>query len=84
LASVTTTINDFQGLLPTVILHAGYDPLHDEAIDYADKLKHAGVKVREISYPEMFHGFITMGAVLPQAISALLEIRLALAALRAS
>jgi hypothetical protein len=32
----------------------------------------------------MFHGFINMGAVLPQALSALLEIRLALTAFRAS
>jgi acetyl esterase len=75
---------EFRGLPPTVILHAGYDPLRDEAIDYAAKLRGAAVKVREISYPEMFHGFITMGAVLPQALAALLEIRLALIALRAS
>jgi acetyl esterase len=75
---------DFGGLPPTVILHAGYDPLRDEAIDYAVRLKGAGVKVREISYPEMIHGFVTMGAVLPQALSALLEIRLALTAFRAS
>jgi acetyl esterase len=75
---------NFKALPPTVILHAGYDPLRDEAIDYAVKLRDAGVTVRELSYPELFHGFLTMGAVLPQAISALLEIRLALTAFRAS
>jgi acetyl esterase len=74
----------FEGLPPTVILHAGYDPLRDEAIAFAAKLRGAGVRVRELSFPELFHGFITMGAVLPQPLSALLEIRLALMAFRAS
>lgn len=67
---------------PAVILRAGFDPLRDEAQAYGDRLRLAGVPVQEIFFPEMLHGFITMGAVFPQADSALDQIRRAVARLR--
>jgi acetyl esterase len=45
----------------------GYDPLHDEGLAYAEKLKSAGVKVIVADYAEMVHGFIYLQTVLPQA-----------------
>lgn len=67
---------------PAVILRAGFDPLRDEAAAYAGRLRLAGVPVQEIFFPEMLHGFITMGAVFPQADSALDQIKRALVRLQ--
>ena len=58
---------DFSGLPPAYIMLAGYDPLHDEGLAYAEKLRAAGVKVTLADYSEMVHGFIYMQTVLPQA-----------------
>lgn len=59
---------------PAIILRAGFDPLRDEARAYAHRLELAGVTVREVYFPEMFHGFLNMGAVLPQAETAVQQI----------
>ncbi len=58
---------DFSGLPPAYILLGGYDPLHDEGLSYADKLKAAGVQVTVADYSEMVHCFIYLQTVLPQA-----------------
>jgi len=63
---------------PAVILRAGFDPLRDEASAYAQRLRLAGVRVEEINFPEMIHGFINMGAALPQAGNAVQQIRRAI------
>jgi acetyl esterase len=46
---------------------AGYDPLHDEGIAYADKLMAAGTPASLVDYPTLAHGFITMSGVLDAA-----------------
>jgi acetyl esterase len=58
---------DFAGLPPAYVMLAGYDPLHDEGLAYAEKLKGAGVKVTVADYAEMVHGFIYLQTVLTQA-----------------
>jgi acetyl esterase len=58
---------DFSGLPPAYVMLAGYDPLHDEGLAYAEKLRAAGGKVTVADYAEMVHGFIYMQTVLPQA-----------------
>jgi acetyl esterase len=45
----------------------GFDPLHDEGLEYARKLKDAGVAVEVADYSDLVHCFIYMQAVLPQA-----------------
>ncbi|MGD0189235.1 MAG: alpha/beta hydrolase [Rhizomicrobium sp.] len=70
---------NFAGLPPAYLMVAGYDPLHDEGVAYAGKLKSAGVSVTVADYPDLVHDFIYMQAVLPQAGEAL---RAAAAALR--
>ena len=77
-------VTDISGLAPAVILHAGFDPLREEAIAYAAKLRRAKVPVKEIAFADMIHGFINMGAVLPQAEDAILCIRSALHTLLAN
>lgn len=58
---------DVAGLPPAYIMLAGYDPLHDEGLAYAEKLRAAGVKVTIADYPDMVHCFIYLQTVLPQA-----------------
>jgi acetyl esterase len=74
---------DLSGLPPTHIHTAGYDPLRDEAKDYADALERAGVKVRYTCHEHMIHHFYAMAGAIPYAKMALeaagAEIRAALA-----
>jgi len=63
----------FAGLPPAYVMLGGYDPLHDEGLAYADKLRGAGVKVTIADYPDLVHGFIYLQTVLPQAHEAVAE-----------
>jgi acetyl esterase/lipase len=62
------------GLPPAYVLTAGADPLRDEGVEYAERLKQAGVAVTYRHFPGQFHGFFTMGRLLPQANVAASEI----------
>lgn len=62
------------GLPPSYVMTAGADPLRDEGDEYAARLKQAGVPVTYRHFPGQFHGFFTMGKLLPQANVALSEI----------
>jgi acetyl esterase len=64
----------FAGLPPSYVMTAGGDPLRDEGDEYAEHLKKAGVPVTYRHFPGQFHGFFTMGKLLPQANVALSEI----------
>lgn len=70
---------DLAGLPPAYVMTAGFDPLHDEGIAYADKLRAAGVPVTVADYPDLVHVFTWLQSVLPQAGEA---VRAASAALR--
>lgn len=61
---------DLTRLPPTLVVTAGYDPLRDEGMDYAQTLTLAGNKVSHICFERQIHGFITMGRVLDEAQSA--------------
>ena len=56
-----------KGLPPAFVTIAGADPLRDEGRDYRDKLRAAGVDVTAVEYPGQFHGFWTMGKLVPEA-----------------
>lgn len=64
---------DFSGLPPAYVMLGGYDPLHDEGMAYAEKLRGAGVKVTIADYADMVHCFIYLQTVLPQAHTALAD-----------
>jgi len=70
--------SSFTGLPPAYLMTAECDPLHDEGIRYAEKLKAAGVKVEIADHPGLVHDFIYLQAVLPQAPQALKEAAAAL------
>jgi acetyl esterase len=69
---------DFSDLPPTVLLYAGFDPLRDEAAAYAMKLALARVTVEPLYFPDMIHGFLTMGGAIPAAALAVTRIAEAL------
>ncbi len=49
---------DLKGLPPAVIINAEFDPLRDDGILYASKLREAGVKVWEKCFPGEIHCLI--------------------------
>ena len=50
-----------------MVLTAGYDPLRDEGLQYAQRLSEAGNRATHICFQRQIHGFITMGRVLDEA-----------------
>lgn len=58
---------DVEGVAPAWIGLAECDPLVDEGVDYADKLRMAGVSVDLEIYRGVTHEFIKMGRALPEA-----------------
>ena len=55
------------GLPPAFVMTAGFDPLRDEGLMYADALTKAGVSSQYICFERQIHGFITMGRVMQEA-----------------
>jgi acetyl esterase/lipase len=51
---------DLTGLAPAHITTAGFDPLRDEAEEYASRLREAGVPVTLRRYPGAAHGHVSM------------------------
>jgi len=52
-----------QGLPPTVVCTAEFDPLRDEADAYAGALRSAGVVVAHFREPGLIHGYFSLAAV---------------------
>jgi len=58
---------NLNGLPPTTIITAEIDPLHDDGVMLADKLRAAGVKVASKNYEGVTHEFFGMGIIVPEA-----------------
>ncbi len=55
------------GLAPAFILTAGFDPLHDEALEYVARLRDAGVPVQLDENPGQIHGFLSLDGFIADA-----------------
>lgn len=62
-------VRDLDGVAPAWIGLAECDPLTDEGLLYADRLRLAGVPVDLEIYHGMVHGFIQFGRAIPQALT---------------
>ena len=63
--------SDLSGLAPAVILVAEFDPLRDEAVNYAGLLTHFGVDVELLEAEGMVHSFLKLGGLMPDALEEL-------------
>jgi acetyl esterase/lipase len=61
---------DLTGLPPTYIAVAGYDPLRDDGVRYADLLSAAGVPVELHNAETLIHGYLGYAGVVPAATDA--------------
>jgi len=64
---------DLDGVAPAWIGLAECDPLTDEGVLYADRLRLAGVAVDLEIYRGVVHGFIQFGRAIPEALTAQLD-----------
>jgi acetyl esterase len=51
---------ELKALPPAHIIVCGWDPLHDEGLAYASKLRALGVRTTEREYASMVHGFLNL------------------------
>ena len=52
-----------EGLAPALVLTAEFDPLRDQGVRYAEKLRADGVEVTHTNYDGMVHVFFQLGPI---------------------
>jgi acetyl esterase len=65
---------DLSDLPKAFVLTCGFDPLRDEGIAYADRLRDAGVDVEHTNYESMIHGFLNMEEIVDRTHDGIEEI----------
>ena len=69
---------DLSRLPQAVVIVAGHDPLRDEGIEYAKRLKEAGVDVELRNYEGMVHGFLSFANAVDQGMKGIEHVSKAL------
>ncbi|MCH7323963.1 alpha/beta hydrolase [Solibacillus sp. MA9] len=65
---------DLSNLPPAVVITAGYDPLCDEGLAYANRLQEAGIQVEYTCYEGMIHGFFWMAGIMDKGKQAIEQV----------
>jgi acetyl esterase len=65
---------DLSGLAPAFVVSAAFDPLRDEAEEYAKALSDAGTPATLRRFPQFIHGFINTAGVSRRSRDAVIEI----------
>ena len=58
---------DLSRTAPALIVVAGFDPLRDPGVGYAEAVRAAGRRVELLEEPELVHGFADFAGVVPEA-----------------
>lgn len=66
---------DFKNLPAAFVITAEYDPLKDEGMEYAEKLKLAGNSVLQKDYKKLVHGFFNIPKISDEAMQAYYDIQ---------
>jgi acetyl esterase len=69
---------DLKGLPPALVVSAGFDPIRDDGLDYAARLRAAEVPVELLHYAGQIHGFLNFDSVIDAGCDALHRIAAAL------
>lgn len=67
-------LSDVSNLPPAIIVAAEHDPLREEALEYAARLRESGVRVDFSVAPGMIHGFFRAMKMAPAARSQMIEL----------
>ena len=51
----------------TLVITAGFDPLRDEGVAYANRLAALGVQISHVEFSGQFHGFFSLPHMLGDA-----------------
>ena len=59
--------DDLSDLPPALLVVLSVDPLRDQGVEYALRLRQAAVPCELIEFPHLSHGFVQLGAIVPAA-----------------
>jgi len=62
------------GVAPALVITAEYDPLRDQGIAYAERLRAEGVEVTHANYDGMVHAFFQLGPLVDAAAQAVSQV----------
>jgi len=65
--------DDFTGGPPALVVTAGFDPLREDGVNYAEALRKGGVEVEYRCYQDQIHGFLGAG-ILPDSLALATEV----------
>ena len=72
--TVTILAESHAGVAPALVITAEFDPLRDQGIRYAEKLRADGVEATHTNYEGMVHVFFQLGPISDAGARAVTEV----------